>query len=117
MPLVKGLKTKPLKEYDRLAKGYSKVGLDLTRSWKNRVSRREPSLYVKITEERLAVGAAAAAVEASLLLANGLSFPSSAQMEAAPGPEAAPPAAPAAGTQVKEKIFEKKEERGKKRRG
>ena len=85
MPLVKGLKTKPLKEYDRLAKGYSKVGLDLTRSWKNRVSRREPSLYVKITEESLAVGAAAAAVGASLLLANGLSFPSSAQMEAAPG--------------------------------
>ena len=65
----------------------------------------------------MAVGAAAAAVGASLLLANGLSFPSSAQMEAAPDPEAAPPAAPAAGTQVKEKIFEKKEEGGKKRRG
>ena len=61
----------------------------------------------------MAVGAAAAAVGASLLLANGLSFPSSAQMEAAPDHEAAP----GAGTQVMEKIFERKEEGGKKRRG
>jgi len=58
------------------------------------------------------VGVAAAAVGASLLLANGLSSPSPAQMEAA-APEAAPvPAAPAAATQVKEKIFENKKRRG-----
>jgi hypothetical protein len=52
-----------------------------------------------------AVGAAAAAVGASLLLANGLSFPSPAQMEAAPDPEA-PAAAPAAGDKDKDKFNE-----------
>ena len=29
--------------------------MDLARSWKNRASRSEPSLYVKITEEGLSV--------------------------------------------------------------